>query len=64
MMVTLHLTDGRKITKERDKLIIMRPQSKFAPDVQEGCITVNWCNVIYMRKAEQEEIEHWRTHGW
>ena len=41
MYITLHLTDGRKITKERENLIILRPQSKFTPDVEPGKITIN-----------------------
>ena len=64
MYITLHLVDGRKITKERENLIILRPQSKFTPDVEPGKITVNWSNIVYMCEAEPEEIEHSRTHGW
>jgi hypothetical protein len=41
MFVTLHLVDGHKITQERENIIILRPQSKFAPDVEQGKITVN-----------------------
>lgn len=64
MYITLHLTDGRKITKERENLIILRPQSKFAPDVEPGKITVNWQNVVDMREAEEDEVSHARIHGW
>lgn len=64
MYITLHLTDGRKITKERENLIILRPQSKFAPDVEPGKITVNWANVVDMREAEEDEVSHARIHGW
>lgn len=64
MYITLHLTDGRKITKERENLIILRPQSKFTPDVEPGKITVNWCNVVDMRPAEDDEINHAKIHGW
>ncbi len=64
MYITLHLTDGRKITKERENLIILRPQSKFTPDVERGKITVNWNNVVDMREAEADEVSHARIHGW
>ena len=64
MYITLHLTDGRKITKERQNLIILRPQSKFTPDVEPGKITVNWQNVVDMREAEEDEVSHARIHGW
>lgn len=64
MYITLHLTDGRKITKERENLIILRPQSKFTPDVEPGKITVNWNNVVDMRPAEDDEVEHAKIHGW
>lgn len=64
MFVTLHLVDGRKITKERENLIILRPQSKFTPDVERGKITVNWTNIVDMRPAEDDEINHAKIHGW
>lgn len=64
MYVTLHLSDGRKITKERDNLIILRPQTKFKPEAEKGKITVNWGHVVDMRPAEQDEIEHAKIHGW
>ena len=64
MYITLHLVDGRKITKERENLIILRPQSKFTPDVEPGKITVNWSNVVDMREAEEDEVSHARIHGW
>lgn len=64
MYITIHTVDGRKITKERENLIILRPQSKFTPDVEPGKITVNWANIVDMRPAEDDEIEHARIHGW
>lgn len=67
MYITLHLTDGRKITKEPQKL-------KFIIDphgledgyflVEEGCITINWNHVVDMRPAENDEIAHAKIHGW
>lgn len=64
MYVTLHLSDGRKITQERENLIILRPNSQYKPDAVEGKITVNWGHVMYMHPAEDEEIKHSKIHGW
>lgn len=64
MFVTLHLVDGRKITKERENLIFLRPQTKFEPRAEQGKITINWLNVVDMRPAEPDEIEHAKIHGW
>lgn len=64
MYITLHLSDGRKITQEQENLIILRPNSKFLPVAFEGKITVNWSHVVYMHPAEDEEIKHSKIHGW
>ena len=77
MLITIHLTDGRKITKEQDRLhffsTTMAKRSDFeypdlicvkVPEILEGCITVNLNHVVDMRLAEAEEIEHARIHGW
>ena len=64
MFVTLHLVDGRKITKKRENLIVLRPQSMFTPDIEQGKIIINWQNVVDMRPAEDDEIEHAKIHGW
>ena len=67
MMITIHLADGRKITKDSARL-------KFITDayglddgfqmVEEGCITINWQHVVDMRPADEIEKEHARIHGW
>ena len=64
MMVTLHMVDGSKIIQERDNLIIIRDLPSLCITFQEGKITVNWCNVMFMTEALDEEIEHARIHGW
>ena len=64
MFVTLHLVDGRKITKERENLIVLQPQSMFTPDIEQGKIIINWQNVVDMRPAEDYEIEHAKINGW
>lgn len=66
MMVTLHLSDGRKITKDESKLIYYDETTleNVNPAVKEGYITVNLNQVVDMRPAEPDEIEHARIHGW
>ena len=65
MMITLHLSDGRKITKDTSKLIPYDPiQDPFRRKVAEGSITVNVHHIVDMRPAEPDEIEHAKIHGW
>ena len=64
MIITLHLTDGRKITKDRNKLIFFDAVYDGMPEITEGCITVNLNQIIDIRPAEDDEIEHARIHGW
>lgn len=77
MMVTLHLSDGRKITKDESKLNwfstakLAGSNSAYAdiarrtiPDIEEGVITINLDHVVDMRPAEPDEIKHAEIHGW
>lgn len=64
MMVTLHLSDGRKITKDSTKLIYYDAFTPYDPEVKEGCITVNLNQVVDIRPAEPDEIKHAEIHGW
>lgn len=66
MMITVHLSDGRKITKDPTKLkFIIDPEGWNGEKmVEEGCITINWLNVVDMRPAEEDEIQHAEIHGW
>lgn len=66
MMVTLHLSDGRKITKDWNKLIFFDNSTleNANPGVKKGFITVNLNQVVDMRPAEPDEIEHAQIHGW
>lgn len=68
MMITVHLSDGRKITKDKDKLHWFTATGCLSmgalPLVEEGFITINLDNVLDMRPAEQDEIEHATIHGW
>ena len=77
MMITLHLSDGRKITKDDSKLKWFSTaklagsncayadiSGRSIPDIEEGCITINLDHVVDMRPAEPDEIEHAKKHGW
>lgn len=68
MMITVHLSDGRKITKDNSKLHFFTgygcSQMRALPNVEEGSIAINLDNVLDMRPAEQDEIEHATIHGW
>ena len=68
MYITVHLSDGRKITKDLMKLkFITDPEDLIINGeqiVEEDCITINWLHVVDMRMAEDDEIEHARIHGW
>jgi hypothetical protein len=66
MMITVHLSDGRKITKDTSKLVFYNPLqcTGVLPDVQEGVININTIHVVDMRLADDIEKEHARIHGW
>lgn len=66
MFVTLHLVDGRKITKDERNLFFFNPlhRTGILPDAQEGVININTLHVVDMRPAEDDEIEHAKIHGW
>ena len=76
MMITIHLSDGRKITKDENKLhwfttSKVRRENGYpdmppeeVPDIMEGCITINLDHVVDIRPAEPDEIEHAKIHGW
>ena len=66
MMITVHLSDGRKITKESDRLVFYNPLQRtgILPDVQEGVININTLHVIDVRPADEIEIKQAEIHGW
>lgn len=64
MIVTLHLSDGRKITKDEDKLILFDGGYDDTPTPKDGYIAVNINHVVDMRPAEDDEINHAEIHGW
>ena len=65
MMITVHLSDGRKITKDSDKLVFFRDAKiPTANDIQEGHILLNLAHVIDIRLADEIEKKHAEIHGW
>ena len=68
MMITVHLAGGRKITKDQEKLYFFTGEScrysNGLPEIKEGNIAINLDNVLDMRPAEEDEIEHAKIHGW
>ena len=66
MMITVHLSDGRKVTKDEGKLVFYNPLQRtgILPDVQEGVININTLHVIDMRPADEIEIKQAEIHGW
>lgn len=68
MIITVHLSDGRKITKDENRLRffsggLAEKMDKW-PRVDEGFIAINLDHVVDMRPAEDDEIEHAKIHGW
>ena len=66
MIITVHLSDGRKITKDENKLVFYNPLActGILPDVKEGVININTMHVVDMRPADDVEIKHAELHGW
>ena len=67
MMITVHLSDGRKITKDSNRLIFLTDPEGTADGQQmilDGCITINWSHVVDMRPADEIEKKHAEIHGW
>ena len=66
MIITVHLSDGRKITKDSDRLVFYNPLQRtgILPDVQDGVININTMHVVDMRPADDIEIKQAEIHGW
>lgn len=68
MIITVHLSDGRKITKDENRLRFFSggraKKTDRRPRVDEGFIAINLDHVVDMRPAEDDEIEHAKIHGW
>ena len=63
MMVTVHLSDGRKITKDADKLIMFNNCLPTVDNIQEGRILLNVAHIVDMRPADEIERKHAEIHG-
>lgn len=66
MVITVHLSDGRKITKDEKKLVFYNPLActGILPDAKEGIININTMHVVDMRPADDVEKAHAKIHGW
>ena len=67
MYITVHLSDGRKITKDPMKLNFITDIEKMqegAMLIEDGKITINWLHVVDMRIVYDDDIEHAKIHGW
>lgn len=66
MMITVHLSDGKTITKDESKLVFYNPMTRtgILPDAREGVININTMHVVYMRPADEIEKKHAEIHGW
>ena len=63
MIITVHLSDGRKITQDTENLLFFKPE-QTSPKVREGCITINLHHVLYLHTADEDELKHMENHGW
>ena len=66
MMITVHLSDGRKITKDERKLVFYNPLqcTGVLPDVKDGVININTLHVVDMRLADEIERKQAEINGW
>lgn len=66
MMITVHLSDGRKITKDENKLVFFNPfhNTGVLPYARDGVIGINTLHVVDMRPADEIEKKHAEIHGW
>ena len=65
-MITVHLSDGRKITKDERKLVFYNPLqcTGVLPDAIEGVININTLHVVDMRLADEIERKQAEINGW
>jgi len=61
MYITLRMSNSKKITGQTENLIFF---TNDVPRVEDGKIAININNVLYVRPAKAEEIEHAKIHGW
>lgn len=65
MFITVHLVDGRKITKSPDRLVFFSGWDfPSGSDIEEGTIYINSDSVVDMRVAEEDEVRHAEIHGY
>ena len=65
MLITIHLSDGRKITKSGEEVVIFcTGYSPTSDDIKDGKILINQAHIVDIRLANKEETEHAEIHGW
>ena len=79
MIITVHMSNGEKITQEHDNIHFFSPtmckrSDKEYPDlirdtynipiICNGSITINLDNVLYMHTPDEDELKHMENHGW
>lgn len=66
MIVTVRTADGGKITKDsRDIIIVFGKPFAIEPDLlKRGAIYINAQQIVDVRMATPEEVEHSKNHGW
>ena len=66
MMITVRTADGGKITNDQRKIMFMAglPGPDAEDMLKDGAILINLQQVIDIRCATPEEIEHCKNHGW
>lgn len=66
MMITVRTADGGKITNDQRKIMFMQGVITAITEemLKGGIIFVNTQQVVDIRGATQEEIEHCKNHGW
>lgn len=66
MMITVRTADGGKITNDQWKIMFMQGVATAITEdmLKGGVIYINTHQVVDIRAATQEEIEHCKNHGW
>lgn len=61
MYITVRMSNNKKITGQVENIVFFKLE---VPDIEDGKIAVNVSQVLYVRPAKDDEIEHAKIHGW
>ena len=64
MYITVRMSNGKKITGQTDNLVFFTTSIPDSRAIVKDKLTINLDQVLYIRPARDEEIEHARIHGW